>query len=313
MDPVFLLTIVAVMGLAGTLTIAVYRTVARPVANEEFDDVLARITGTELDEDTALARSSKRARELSWSGFWLTKVRKAGREVQDESTPGRVMIGIAVVGAFFGAVVYPGGYKGVYLGVMALLVVWLWLNFEEGKRRFALEKQMPLLLSGLRTQMHAGVTVQGALLAVVDGMPKPMGQELQIVRDDITVGVPLDDALRSLGNRMHSRLMQFLVASIGVALRSGSDLVPQLVTIEEIVQQRARIQGKVRAAIALAKPTSYMAIAAPPAMAGWMMVSDPDYLRYFLGPGMLVGLVGVIMYVSGAVLLKFMVSGVEKV
>ena len=317
MDPVILLIIFSMMALAGTLTIAVYRSITRPAAVDDFEDVLARVTGDELaNVDTTLSKAKKQKDGKSvsdwWMDYWYGQVKKAGRVVNDPVTPGRTMLGVAAVAAFFGILVYPGGPGGVYLSFLALGIVKLWLVYEQGRRRAVLERQMPMLLSGLRTQMHAGVTVQGALMSIADDLPDPLGEEISQVKRDVSVGVPLDKSLSDLAKRIDSRLMQFLVSSIGVAIRSGSDLVPQLITIEEIVQQRARIQGKIRSAVALAKPTAYLAEAAPPAMFVWLAISDPTYLGWWFSDGLIFFIGVVLAYILGIFVIQLMVKNVEK-
>lgn len=170
---------------------------------------------------------------------------------------------------------------------------------------------MPLMLAALRSQMHAGVTVQGALMNVADDLPSPLGDEVRQVRRDVNVSIPLDQALDALAARVKSRQMQFLVSSIGIAVKSGSDLVPQLVTIEEISQQRARIEGKIKSAVALAKPTAIMAAAAPPLMFLYFSFSDANYLTYFLTDGLLLIAIAAVLYAAGLFIVRQMVKNVE--
>lgn len=316
MDSTILLIIAGMMGLAASLTFAVYRTLSRPPAAEDFDTILAKVTGGELAEFDTTLSGTKRKRNVSlfgqWNQYWLGAAQRAGRVVSDESGPGRLALIVGAVAALFGVLVYPGGAAGALAPVLVLGAARMWLSFEQGKRKTVLERQMPLLLSGLRTQMHAGVAVQGALLAVADDLPSPIGDELTSVKEDVAVGVPLDKALADLAQRMDSRLMQFLVSSIGVAIRSGSDLVPQLITIEEIVRQRARIQGKIRSALALAKPTAYLAIIAPVVMFLWLSFADPDYLSYWFGPGLLIFAGTIVWFVLGIAAILFMVRRLER-
>jgi len=223
------------------------------------------------------------------------------------------MLGASLIGLIFGLLVYPTGISSIFIPFVIIGFTRLWLMLEQGKRRAAFDRQLPLLLSSLRTQIHAGMTVQAAIMMVADDMPSPLGDEIRQIRDEVNVSVPLERALNDMSGRVGSRLVQFLVSSIGIAIQSGSDLVPQLITIEEIVRQRARIAGKIKAAIALAKPTSYLALAAPPSMFVWMMFQDPDYVPYFLGEGLLSLFVAIVLYVAGVVSIRIMVSNVEKI
>lgn len=310
MSGIFLFTLASIMGMAAALTLAVYRTLTASSDKAKFDEALSIIQSSEITElDTPIQKEEETG--VSWSRFWYKRASQAGRIPADSATPGRVAAGAGIVGVVFGVLVFPGGFLGVIVGPLVMFVGYLFLGYEANKRRDTLDKQMPLLLSALRSQMHAGVTVQAALMNVADDMPSPLGDEIKMVKQDVNVSIPLEEALNSLAARIKSRQMQFLVSSIGIAVRSGSDLVPQLVTIEEIARQRFRIEGKIKSAVALAKPTAYLAIGTPALMFIYGALTNPDYLPYFTGEGFLIGLIALGMYVAGIVLIRLLVRNVE--
>lgn len=313
MELVFL-TVASIMALAATLTLAVWRTLTRPISGEKFEDALAALTGTELEtSDTTLTSGSPEEKtKKSWNSFWLDAVLKTGRNIDDKTGPGRAMLAVVAFSLFFGVFVFPAGAPGFVMPAIVLGVVYFWLIYEQGKRRAALERQLPLLLAGLRSQMSAGMTIQAALLSVADDLPAPLGDEMRQVKADVAVAVSLDQALGTLASRLNSRLLNFLVSSIGIALRSGSDLMPQLITIEEIVRQRARIQGKIKSALAMAQPTAYLAMAAPVLMGLFLFASDPQYPRYFFGEGLTLLLIASAAYVLGAYFIRSMIKKVER-
>lgn len=315
MDPIVLFTVIAFMGMTAMLTLAVWRTLKRPPEGEAFDKALETMTtGSELSPTTsALMASSGNGKKWSWNSWWLEGAEQTGREPQTPNSPGKVMGVVTLVMLLFGILVFPGGVAGILVPLVGILAVRLWMMIEQAKRKLAMEKQLPLMLSSLRSNIHAGVTIQVALMKVSEDLPAPLGDEIRRVRDEVNVAVPLEVALQRMSERVGSRLVQFLVSSIGIAIRSGSDIVPQLITIEDIVRQRARIAGKIRSAVALAKPTSYLAIAAPPLMFLYMALTQKGYVEFFLTNGILVGLVGLFLYVSGAIIIQLMVSNVEKI
>lgn len=309
-------TVAMIAALAGALTFAVYRSLFVDESELKFDEALAIIQASELDDYTTNADSTETpvdTSKWSWSRFWRELALQAGRTPDDPSSPGRFAAGGAVLASLFGYLVFPGGMLGLVLGgPVALGVGYAWLTLEIGKRNALIETQMPLLLTTLRSQMHAGVTVQAALMNIADDLPSPIGDEVRKVRQDVNVSIPLDQALDALSVRVSSRQMQFLVSSIGIAVKSGADLVPQLITIEEIVRQRARIEGKINSALALAKPTIFLAVGAPIAVFVYYSATNPDYLPYFFGEGFLFGLVAVSMIAGGVFAIYTMIKGVQK-
>lgn len=313
MDSMILFTIAAVMALAATLTIAVYRTLTRSAGHARFDQALAIIQSSELDEFTVTDRDDDLdpGKGFSWNRLWLRAAHQAGRTPDDAQSPGRFALTSLIVGSCFGFLVFPGGVAGIIVGPVVLVAGYAWLAYEANKRKNLMDGQLPLMLSALRSQMHAGVTVQAALMNVADDLPSPLGDEVRQVRRDVNVSIPLEQALDALAARVKSRQMHFLVSSIGIAVRSGSDLVPQLVTIEEIAQQRARIEGKIKSAVALAKPTAVMAIVAPPAIALYFAFSDANYLSFFFGRGIFLLLIAAVLYAAGIFVIRAMVKSVE--
>lgn len=314
MDSIFTIIVLGIAGLAAILPIAVVQSITKPTSSEKFEDAIAILTGQSANEiDTALNKGPT-VDKKSWAGFWLDAVKKSGRIVENEAGPGQFALTLVGLGIFFGLLVYPGGLVGALVApVVALILMYAFLGFEQGKRRGTLEKQLPLVLASLRTQMMAGVTIQGAIMNVADELPSPIGDEFRQVKADVAVSIPLEDALATLATRVKSRLLFFLVSSIGIALRSGSDLIPQLVTIEEIVRQRARIEGKIKSALAFAKPTSYLAMGAPLLMGGYLFITDASYITYFFGEGIFLLGIALAMYAAGIFAIQMIVKNVEKV
>lgn len=312
MEAVYLV-IGAIAAMTGTLVLAVIATLTRPVSSEKFDDAISMMTGRASNEIDLSLTKSEETEKKSWNAFWFDAFTKSGRTITDESSPGRIVLGLIVLSLFFGVFVAPGGYLGFFVPAVTVGFLYTFLTYEQGKRRATLEKQLPLVLSSLRTQMMAGVTVQGAILNVADELPSPIGDEFRQVKADVSVSIPLEESLTTLAKRLKSRLMFFLVSSIGIAIQSGSDLIPQLVTIEEIVRQRARIQGKIKSALAFARPTSYLAMGVPVLMGVYLFATDPSYTNYFFGEGWWILLISIVAYVAGVFLIRTIVKNVEKI
>jgi tight adherence protein B len=169
---------------------------------------------------------------------------------------------------------------------------------------------LPDLLSQLRSNIQAGSTPQQAMMAVADDIPAPLGDELKTLKRDLNVNVALETAMDDLAKRVPSREMKFLVASVEIAVRSGSDLDPQLATIQEIVQQRTRIRQKLRAAVAQVKPTQILAYGAVPLMF-FVSTRTSGNVAYWFGPGIFVLIGAASAYIAGGLAIRFMVKGVE--
>lgn len=308
-NPVLALTVAAIAATAFALTLAVIRSLTNPARQASFGEALEYIQSSELELDTALNPNEKKQR--GWFGYWEEATAKTGKRVKDPNTPGRVVLGIAVFAAVFGLLVFPGGVLGLVAAPVVAVVGWrAWLSAAAAKRITAMEKQLPQLLTGLRANLQAGATAQQAILSVADDLPSPLGDELRALKHDLSVNVALDTALRALADRVPSREMQFLVASVEIAVRSGADLDPQIETIQQIVAQRTRIAQKLRSAVAQVKPTKLLALGAVPLMF-FVSIQDEDNRAYWFGSGFVMLVVAAVLYAVGAWLIRVMVKSVE--
>ena len=307
--PEVLVTVAAIIGMTVALTLAVVQTVAAPAKRKAFDEALESVLSSELEIDTALNQTSTNSKD--WFEYWADLTSDSGRVIADPKSPGLTALGVVVFAAVFGAFVFPGGFLGGVAGpVLGLFIMRMLLSNEARKRVVAMEKQLPLLLSGLRSNLQAGSTPQQAMLAVADDMPSPLGDELRMLKRDLNVNVALEIAMDGLAARVPSREMKFLVSSVEIAVRSGADLDPQLATIEEIVKQRTRIRQKLRSAVAQVKPTKMLAYGAVPLML-FVSMRNSENRDYWFSGGIIMLVVAGALYAAGGYAIRFMVKGVE--
>lgn len=250
---------------AAFLVLAVHRAIKAPTQKKRFTDALADIHAGELRDIDLNFVENKVEKPTGWMSFWRIKGQYAGQEYENDNQAGIGVFRNAVIGGLFGGLVFPQGVLGLIIGPIVIVVgQYVWLKIQAGKRISTMEKQLPLLLSGLRSYLQAGSTPQQAIISVAGEIPSPLGDELMIVRQNVNVAMPLDEALRRLSERVPSREMQFLASSIEIAIQSGANLEPQLRTIEGVVAQRSRVRAKLATAIASVRPTQIAATVAVP-------------------------------------------------
>lgn len=305
-------TVGAIFILAMLLTLAVWRSLTNPVHRVRFDEALAAIQRGEVegDVDTALTKSGEK-KPFKWFPYWAEATAMSGAKVKDPKAPGRTAIGVAIACAGLGWV--GAQTLGLLAGAVAgPILMKAWLGFQATKRVTAMERQLPDLLSAMRASLQAGETPQQALVSAAEGFPAPLGDELNTMKRNMDVNVQLDTALNQLSGRVKSREMQFLTSSIIIAVRSGADLGPQIETIQQIVVQRTRIRQTLRAAVAKANSTAYLAYAAVPLMF-FVSTRTEDNREFFFATtlGMVVLIAMIALYALGVFFIHQIVKGVE--
>lgn len=272
-----------------------------------FEEKLKQIGKSEL------AKKNEGKSNKGWYGFWEEEFHKTGRLSSDAGTPGNIAFGIMAGAAGFGVLVFPGGILGgVLLPILGIAVYLFVLRAETKKRSKTLEEQMPNLLASIRSNLQSRATPQQAIINVANDFPSPLGDELRIVRDDMSVNVPMDKALRAFADRSSSNEIKFLVASIEIAVESGADLDTQLETIERIVRQRREIREKLSVAVSQAMPSIWVSGIFIPGGLLFSFLQSESNRQFWTGFFGLVCLgVVALMYAAGLFISWKMIKGVE--
>lgn len=310
-----ILLVVAVSALVGLallfLVLGIARQVHNPAEHDDFMERLSNVTSSEIEDELEEDENNKSG--FDWTQYWYKLYQNTGRRSPDVATPSRLALGVALLGGGVGFFIWPGDIMGgIALLAGAPFILRGFFLIEVKRRSKALEKQLPLLLSGMRANLQANLTPQQALIAVADDIPSPLGDELKILKADLGVNVPLEMSLRNLADRVPSREIKFLVASIEIAVSSGSDLDPQLQTIESIVDQRTRIRQKLASAVANAQPAIFVsAIIIPAGFLFSFYSSDTNKEYWTTFVGLLTGAGVALLYIAGLIISKKLVDRIE--
>lgn len=300
-----LLVVMAVMFFGtGVIRLATY-----DPDEEEFDQMLDSI----LESEVANEDSTMTPPEGIWALWWFKKAHKAGKVKEDVNAPGRVAIFAALFGAAIGLLATRHPLGLLLAGFVGIMAVNGYYTIAASSRTTKIAQQLPDLLSGLRANLQADQTPNQALLAQVDKMPEPFHSELVILRDDVNAGKSMDKSLAAMSQRIDSREVYFMIASIRIAMESGADLDAQLKIIQDIVSAKQRVNNKRRTAIAAVQPTLFISSLVIPIMYLWSyFFSGPDAQKYW---GTFMGLImtGVvaILYTVGLFISRYQANKIK--
>lgn len=303
--------VVSVAGLAVAIVMALARTATQDTDVEAFKKSIEEITTSELEQDR---KEKNIVNPKTWEGYWYKLVEDTGRKPLTTDQPANIVLVSIVVLTAFGLLVFPGGIIGlISLPIAGVVLTRAVLKAEAKKRISTLNKQLPQLLAGLMANILANQTPQNSLIAVASEIPSPLGDELKIMKRELEVNVPLNDALDRLAERIPSREIQFLVAAIKIAAASGEDLIPQLRVIDKIVVGRTRLNQKLSSAISGVSPTIWVSAITIPAMFVFQYISSVENRGFWFGITGIVCLIIVsVLYAGGLWISKKMVSKIEE-
>lgn len=279
-------------------------------SDEQFEQMIQAITSSEINierEDSGMPDKK------TWSGYWYTLALAAGYKNDNQNGPGLFGIGILVVAFAFGWAVWPRDVlAGLGFAVGGIIIYRQALRAVANRRIAAMDKQLPSLLSGLRASLQANLTPQQAILAQAEELKAPLGDELKIVREELSVNIPLDTALSNLAVRVPSREMKFLIACISIAIKSGTELDSLIETIQQIVIQRAKIADHLASAVSQVQPSIVVSAIAIPAGMVFSYYSSETNRAFWSSVQGLIGLVVIGgLYATGLFIAKKQVDRVK--
>jgi tight adherence protein B len=154
--------------------------------------------------------------------------------------------------------------------------VFNWLN---NKRNSKLLEQFPDALNSIVRCVRVGIPMAEALRTVSRDALEPTKAEFQTLADKVTIGIPLDVALRELSTRISLTEYQFFATALTLQARSGGGITQTLETLAEVIRKRAGLKARGYALTAEAR-TSAMILAVLPFIAGGgIFVMQRPYIK----------------------------------
>jgi tight adherence protein B len=191
-----------------------------------------------------------------------------------------VHAGIALGAA---AAVFTLGGGNVILGVVGLAVgavlPWFWLGLKKSRRLKAFNSQLAPCLQLMAGSMQAGLSLAQSLDTVVREGQEPLAGEFRRALVETRLGVPIEDALDSIGGRMESADFTWTVMAIRIQREVGGNLAELLLNVAATLREREYLRRQVKSLSAEGRFSAYILLALPPGIILYMMVSNPTYLE----------------------------------
>jgi tight adherence protein B len=186
---------------------------------------------------------------------------------------------LALLGATAGILLKAPLYLAPFNALLMFSLPWIWLW---NKRRVRLSKfaaQLPDALELVARALRAGHSLGAGMHVVAEEMPSPIADEFGRVFEEQNLGIPIEDALRSMCERVPNLDLRFFVTSVAIQRQTGGDLAEILDKIGYVIRERFRILGQVKALTGEGRLSGVVLIALPFALFGFMLNSKPDYIE----------------------------------
>jgi tight adherence protein B len=263
----------------------------------------AQITEKMLDGTDSMLRGSGWWQRFRWEN-----------DIAKISMPPEQIIVLTGVGSLLALVLIKYISGSLLLAVILALVIPFGVRFSLKKKlerqRKLFAEQLPDNLQVLASALRAGHSFIGALSVVVNDAPEPARSEFQRVVADEQLGVPIDEALHVVVERMQSRELE-QVALVGALQReTGGNTAEVLDQVVDTIRERFELQRTVQTLTAQGRMSRWVLTGLPLFLLLVITIINPGYMSvmYDSTGGRVVLVMSGISVICGSFVIKRIVN-----
>ena len=189
----------------------------------------------------------------------------------------RSMIGALVLGLLSLIVSQNAGFAAVGL-LFGAIVPYLYVRRKKTKRIQQLESQLPDAIDLIARAVRAGHPLSEGLRMASEEAPQPLASEFRVTFEEQRFGLPFEEALLGLADRVEVMDVRILVTAILVQREVGGNLSEILEQISETMRARFSLKRQVRVYTAQGRMSGYTLAALPIIVGLGISVINPDYM-----------------------------------
>jgi tight adherence protein B len=286
MDPV-IIAVVAFLAVAGTVVVAamLMKDTGKGRAAERLDALVGKGGRRESSADLLLKQAMQEVDRKNLFDALTPKLVSMERYFEQADAnikPGALLaisLGLTLLGATISIVIAKSIFVAPVGGLVFFSIPWLWLWNKRRSRLKSFAGQLPDALELVARALRAGHSLAAGLHVVAEEMPPPISKEFGRVYEEQNLGIPLEEALRSITERVPNLDLRFFVTSVAIQRQTGGDLAEILDRIGHVIRERFKILGQVKALTAEGRLSGVVLIALPIGLFMMMLWMKPDYIE----------------------------------
>jgi len=208
--------------------------------------------------------------------FLARRIRQAGMKRR----VGEVLLYFPLIAfaAFLLGMLLTGNWLvAVLVSFGAALIPFVLIERWRRKRLDLFAEQLPDTLDLLRASLQAGHSLLTAFNVVADEFPDPIAEEFRTVADEMSLGLPIREALYGLRERVDDENVPILTVGILVSQEVGGNLAEVLDNIAHTIRERFKLQRDTRVMTAQGRLSGLVLAVLPFAVAAFFYLFNPTY------------------------------------
>jgi len=218
------------------------------------------------------------------------------------------LVGAILVGWL--AASFVGSPLAAAFGLLVPFGVYELISWKVGRKRAAFAEQLPDNLQVLASALRAGHSLVGAMSVVVEDSSEPTKSEFRRVVADERLGVPLEDALDVVVQRMASRELAQVSLVAALQRRTGGNSAEVLDRVVELIRERMELRRLVKTLTAQGRMSRWILTALPVGLLAVISLANPTYLNplFHTGGGRVALAISAGMIVLGSLAIRKIVN-----
>jgi tight adherence protein B len=202
---------------------------------------------------------------------------------------------------------WPAALIAALLGAMLPYAV---VRRRRTKRLYAFEEHLPEAIDLLSRAIRAGHPLTSGLKMVADETKEPISGEFRRTHEENRFGLPFEDALLAMADRVSIIDMRILTTAILIQREVGGNLAEVLDNLANVIRVRFTIRRQLRVYTAQGRFSGYVLAALPIAVGFAIYSLNPPYITLlFTDPmGKLLVLMAVIFQIVGFLWIRKIVN-----
>nr|WP_246215672.1 type II secretion system F family protein [Microvirga makkahensis] len=192
-----------------------------------------------------------------------------------------IICGAAGVASFLLAVIVIGIGPITAIGfgcTGGLLLPHLYVSAKRKRRFKSFTAEFPNAVDIVVRGVKAGLPLVDCLKIIATEAQEPVRSEFREIVEDQTLGMPLDEAVERLSERVPLQEANFFAIVIAIQSRTGGSLSEALGNLSKVLRERTKLQAKIRSMSAEAKASGGIIGALPVVVALLVYLTSPNYI-----------------------------------
>jgi tight adherence protein B len=277
--------------------------VSVPAARETMRRPTAQLTEMMLEGTETVFRGSSRWQRWRWE-----------LEIAKVTMPPEQIAVLTAVASFLMFLVIKFVFGSLLVGIiLALAIPWSVRSLLKQKltrQRKLFAEQLPDNLQVLASALRAGHSFIGALSVVVNDAPEPARSEFRRVVADEQLGVPIDQALHVVCERMQSRELEQVALVAALQRETGGNTAEVLDRVTDTIRERFELRRTVQTLTAQGRMSRWVLTFLPLFLLLAITLINPGYMNvmYDSVAGRVLLVMAGIFVVAGSLVIKRIVN-----